>query len=128
MTRSLKAMVSAAMKPRYPEDASCKPSRCPTVSTTFAPWFFSASAAWISRWSSERMSRLLVAGAFCASLQACTAFWSVALPTALLGKAEVDFVPGISFGKDETVRLSHATDLETIKARFDRSEQFFRTI
>ncbi|MEI7865992.1 MAG: hypothetical protein WCI38_11530 [Chthoniobacterales bacterium] len=50
------------------------------------------------------------------------------MPTALLGKAEVDFVPGIALGKDETVRLSHAPDLETIKARFDRSEQFFRTI
>jgi aspartate aminotransferase len=46
----------------------------------------------------------------------------------LLSKAEVAVVPGIAFGDDHTVRLSYATDLETIKTGLDRIEQFCRTI
>jgi aspartate aminotransferase len=46
----------------------------------------------------------------------------------LLSKAEVAVVPGIAFGDDKTVRLSYATDLETIKTGLDRIEQFSRTI
>jgi aspartate aminotransferase len=46
----------------------------------------------------------------------------------LLSKAEVAVVPGIAFGDDKTVRLSYATDLETIKTGLDRIEQFCRTI
>ncbi len=46
----------------------------------------------------------------------------------LLSKAEVAVVPGIAFGDDRTVRLSYATDLETIKTGLDRIEQFCRTI
>ncbi len=46
----------------------------------------------------------------------------------LLSKAEVAVVPGIAFGDDQTVRLSYATDLETIKTGLDRIEQFCRTI
>ena len=46
----------------------------------------------------------------------------------LLSKAEVAVVPGIAFGNDKTVRLSYATDLETIKTGLDRIEQFCRTI
>jgi aspartate aminotransferase len=46
----------------------------------------------------------------------------------LLSKAEVAVVPGIAFGSDKTVRLSYATDLETIKTGLDRIEQFCRTI
>ena len=44
------------------------------------------------------------------------------------GKAEVAVVPGVAFGDDKTVRLSYATDLETIKTGLDRIEQFCRTI
>jgi hypothetical protein len=40
----------------------------------------------------------------------------------------VAVVPGIAFGDDKTVRLSYATDLETIKTGLDRIEQFCRTI
>ena len=46
----------------------------------------------------------------------------------LLSKAEVAVVPGVAFGDDQTVRLSYATDLETIKTGLDRIEQFCRTI
>ncbi|MEX1110997.1 MAG: pyridoxal phosphate-dependent aminotransferase [Chthoniobacterales bacterium] len=46
----------------------------------------------------------------------------------LLSKAEVAVVPGIAFGDEKTVRLSYATDLETIKTGLDRLEQFCRTI
>ncbi|MEX1045068.1 MAG: pyridoxal phosphate-dependent aminotransferase [Chthoniobacterales bacterium] len=46
----------------------------------------------------------------------------------LLSKAEVAVVPGVAFGDDKTVRLSYATDLETIKTGLDRLEQFCRTI
>jgi aspartate aminotransferase len=46
----------------------------------------------------------------------------------LLSKAEVAIVPGVAFGDDKTVRLSYATDLETIKTGLDRIEQFCRTI
>jgi aspartate aminotransferase len=46
----------------------------------------------------------------------------------LLSKAEVAVVPDIAFGDDKTVRLSYATDLETIKTGLDRIEQFCRTI
>jgi aspartate aminotransferase len=46
----------------------------------------------------------------------------------LLSKAEVAVVPGVAFGNDKTVRLSYATDLETIKTGLDRIEQFCRTI
>jgi len=46
----------------------------------------------------------------------------------LLSKAEVAVVPGVAFGDVKTVRLSYATDLETIKTGLDRIEQFCRTI
>lgn len=46
----------------------------------------------------------------------------------LLSKAEVAVVPGVAFGDDQTVRLSYATDLETIKTGLDRIEQFCRTL
>lgn len=46
----------------------------------------------------------------------------------LLSKAEVAVVPGIAFGDDQTIRLSYATGLETIKTGLDRIEQFCRTI
>jgi aspartate aminotransferase len=46
----------------------------------------------------------------------------------LLSKAEVAVVPGVAFGDDQTVRLSYATDLGTIKTGLDRIEQFCRTI
>ena len=46
----------------------------------------------------------------------------------LLSKAEVAVVPGVAFGDDKTVRLSYATDLDTIKTGLDRIEQFCRTI
>jgi aspartate aminotransferase len=46
----------------------------------------------------------------------------------LLSKAEVAVVPGIAFGDDKTIRLSYATDLETIKTGLDRIEQFCRTV
>ncbi len=46
----------------------------------------------------------------------------------LLSKAEVAVVPGIAFGDDQTIRLSYAADLETIKTGLDRIEQFCRTV
>jgi aspartate aminotransferase len=46
----------------------------------------------------------------------------------LLSKAEVAVVPGVAFGDDKTIRLSYATDLETIKTGLDRIEQFCRTV
>ncbi len=45
----------------------------------------------------------------------------------LLSKAEVAVVPGVAFGDDNTIRLSYAADLETIKTGLDRIEQFCRT-
>ncbi len=45
----------------------------------------------------------------------------------LLSKAEVAVVPGVAFGDDQTIRLSYATGLETIKTGLDRLEQFCRT-
>jgi aspartate aminotransferase len=46
----------------------------------------------------------------------------------LLSKAEVAVVPGVAFGDDNTIRLSYAADLETIKTGLDRIEQFCRTV
>lgn len=46
----------------------------------------------------------------------------------LLSKAEVAVVPGIAFGDDQTIRLSYAANLETIKTGLDRIEQFCRTV
>ncbi len=55
-------------------------------------------------------------------------FTSTNFADRLLSKAEVAVVPGIAFGDDRTIRLSYATDLETIKTGLDRIEQFCRTL
>jgi len=55
-------------------------------------------------------------------------FTSTNFADRLLSKAEVAVVPGIAFGDDHTIRLSYATDLETIKTGLDRIEQFCRTL
>ncbi len=44
----------------------------------------------------------------------------------LLEKHQVATVPGIAFGADDCIRLSYATDLETIQKGLDRLEGFIR--
>ncbi|MGI6113061.1 MAG: pyridoxal phosphate-dependent aminotransferase [Mahellales bacterium] len=47
---------------------------------------------------------------------------------ALLSKAKVAVVPGISFGADSFIRLSYATSMENIKEGLNRIEQFINKL
>ncbi|HLP88226.1 MAG TPA: pyridoxal phosphate-dependent aminotransferase [Nostocaceae cyanobacterium] len=46
---------------------------------------------------------------------------------ALLEKHQVAVIPGIAFGADQNIRLSYATDMETIEKGMDRLEKFVRS-
>lgn len=46
---------------------------------------------------------------------------------ALLEKYQVAVIPGIAFGADQNIRLSYATDMETIEKGMDRLEKFVRS-
>lgn len=46
---------------------------------------------------------------------------------ALLEEHQVAVVPGIAFGSDDNIRLSYATDLETIEKGLDRLDKFVRS-
>ncbi len=47
--------------------------------------------------------------------------------SALLEDYQVAAIPGIAFGADDNVRLSYATDMETIKKGMDRLDKFVRS-
>lgn len=47
---------------------------------------------------------------------------------ALLSKAKVAVVPGISFGADSFIRLSYATSMDNIKEGLNRIEQFINKL
>jgi aspartate aminotransferase len=47
---------------------------------------------------------------------------------ALLESQQVAVIPGIAFGADECIRLSYATDLESIEKGMDRLEKFVRSL
>ncbi len=49
---------------------------------------------------------------------------SLAVTSALLDNYKVAFVPGIAFGHDDFIRMSYATDLETIKEGIERLKQY----
>jgi aspartate aminotransferase len=53
-----------------------------------------------------------------------TGFDSVSLCSRLLDDAHVACVPGIAFGSDRHIRLSFATDMETIKKGLARIERW----
>jgi len=46
---------------------------------------------------------------------------------ALLESQQVAVIPGIAFGADECIRLSYATDMESIEKGMDRLEKFVRS-
>jgi aspartate aminotransferase len=46
---------------------------------------------------------------------------------ALLASHQVAAVPGIAFGADDAIRLSYATDMETICKGMERLEKFVRS-
>jgi aspartate aminotransferase len=46
---------------------------------------------------------------------------------ALLESQQVAVIPGIAFGADDCIRLSYATDMESIEKGMDRLEKFVRT-
>ena len=50
---------------------------------------------------------------------------SVAIANALLDEAHVAVIPGEPFGADGYIRLSFATNMETIKKGMDRMEEYF---
>ncbi|MFB8788175.1 MAG: pyridoxal phosphate-dependent aminotransferase [Potamolinea sp.] len=47
---------------------------------------------------------------------------------ALLESKQVAVIPGIAFGADDCIRLSYATDMESIEKGMDRLEQFVHSI
>lgn len=49
---------------------------------------------------------------------------SMAVCTTLLDQYKVAFVPGIAFGHDDFIRMSYATDIETIREGISRLGQF----
>ncbi len=46
----------------------------------------------------------------------------------LLTQQQVAVIPGIAFGTDDCIRLSYATDLETIRKGMERLDQFVRSL
>lgn len=46
---------------------------------------------------------------------------------ALLEKQHVAVIPGVAFGADDHIRLSYATDMETIRKGIERLDQFVRS-
>lgn len=48
--------------------------------------------------------------------------------TKLLETEQVATIPGVAFGADENIRLSYATDMETIKKGMERLERFAKSL
>ena len=46
----------------------------------------------------------------------------------LLESQQVAAIPGIAFGADDCIRLSYATDMQTIKKGLERLEKFVNTL
>lgn len=53
---------------------------------------------------------------------------SLDFSSALLETQQVAVVPGVAFGADDCIRLSYATDVESIERGMERLEQFVRSI
>ncbi|WP_421658003.1 pyridoxal phosphate-dependent aminotransferase [Leptothermofonsia sp. ETS-13] len=56
-----------------------------------------------------------------------TGLTSLEFSEALLTEYQVAVVPGIAFGANDCIRLSYATDMETIKIGMERLDQFVRS-
>ena len=57
-----------------------------------------------------------------------TGLKSLQFSETLLEQHQVAVVPGIAFGADDYIRLSYATDMETIKRGMERLDQFVRSL
>lgn len=57
-----------------------------------------------------------------------TGMTSLQFCDALLEQQQVAVIPGIAFGADDHIRLSYATDLDTIKKAVERLDKFVRQI
>lgn len=57
-----------------------------------------------------------------------TGMTSLKFCEALLEQQQVAVIPGIAFGADDHIRLSYATDLDTIKKAIERLDKFVRSI
>jgi aspartate aminotransferase len=53
-----------------------------------------------------------------------TGLTSLEFSAKLLEAQQVAVIPGIAFGADQCIRLSYATDMDTITAGLDRIAQF----
>ncbi|AFY99181.1 pyridoxal phosphate-dependent aminotransferase [Calothrix sp. PCC 6303] len=56
-----------------------------------------------------------------------TGLTSLDFSNALLESEKVAVIPGIAFGADDNIRLSYATDMETIEKGMDRLEKFVKS-
>lgn len=56
-----------------------------------------------------------------------TGMKSLDFSSALLEEHQVALIPGIAFGADDAIRLSYATDMETIKKGMERLDKFVRS-
>jgi aspartate aminotransferase len=56
-----------------------------------------------------------------------TGLTSLDFSNALLEAEKVAVIPGIAFGADDNIRLSYATDMETIEKGMDRLEKFVKS-
>jgi aspartate aminotransferase len=56
-----------------------------------------------------------------------TGLTSLDFSDALLESEKVAVIPGIAFGADDNIRLSYATDMETIEKGMDRLEKFVKS-
>ena len=59
---------------------------------------------------------------------AATGLDSLTFSDKLLSDYQVAVIPGVAFGADQCVRLSYATDMDTIKAGLDRLGQFVKSL
>jgi aspartate aminotransferase len=57
-----------------------------------------------------------------------TGMTSLQFSDAILEQQEVAVIPGIAFGADDCIRLSYATNMETIKKGLDRLEKFVSSL
>jgi aspartate aminotransferase len=56
-----------------------------------------------------------------------TGLKSLEFCNAILESHQVALIPGVAFGADKNIRLSYATDMETIEKGMDRLEKFVRS-
>lgn len=56
-----------------------------------------------------------------------TGMTSLEFCDALLEEQQVALIPGIAFGADDSIRLSYATDMDTIKRGMERLDRFVRS-